>query len=69
MALEIHALQAQLQNLIAQKDQFAQSYQQCVGAICIVKEQIKLVTAQEEENKETSDGQIIEQEQGEASQE
>jgi len=57
MALEIQTLKQQLQNLIAQRDQVSQNYQQYIGAISILQEQIKMVEAQEEEtNKEISDG-------------
>jgi hypothetical protein len=49
MALELEIIKQQLQSCIAQRDKAAQTFQQCVGAIAVLEEQLKVMMAREME--------------------
>jgi len=44
MGLDAQIIEKQLQSLIHQRDQSAQTHQQCVGAISILQEQLKFIS-------------------------
>lgn len=84
MLLDLQVIRQQLQSCIAQRDQAAQTFQQCVGAIAVLEEQLKVLAAQEmakakeaiAEKKDEdcgckgeTDGEVKQQEQVEAPQE
>lgn len=77
MSLDLQVVRQQLQSCIAQRDQAAQTFQQCVGAIAVLEEQLKLMLAEDmkrtaeeaqkqKEAKEKEDGEVKQQEQVEA---
>lgn len=47
MSLEVTIIKRQLQSCVAQRDQSAQTFQQCVGAIAVLEEQLKVVLMEE----------------------
>lgn len=49
--LSIDNLKKQLQNAVVKRDQASQTYQQYVGAIALLSEQIKMLSLQEEMEK------------------
>ena len=57
MALEIQVIRQQLQSCIAQRDASAQTFQQCVGAIAVLEEQLKVI----EEMKQQEESAKLEQ--------
>lgn len=83
MNLDLQVIRQQLQSCTAQRDQAAQTFQQCVGAIAVLEEQLKVILAEEmkkKENPEVKDdkdcgckgeanGEVEQQEQVEAPQE
>ncbi len=54
MALEIQVIRQQLQSCVAQRDQSAQTFQQCVGAIAVLEEQLKVIVIEEMKNNEAA---------------
>ncbi len=52
MALEMQTIRQQLQSCVAQRDQAAQTFQQCVGAIVVLEEQLKVLVMEEMKQKE-----------------
>lgn len=52
MALDMQVVRQQLQSCIAQRDQSAQTFQQCVGAIAVLEEQLKVIVMEEMKNQE-----------------
>ena len=52
MALEMQVVREQLQNVIAQRDNAAKTFEQCVGAIALLSEQLKMLCLQEEMQKQ-----------------
>ncbi len=55
MALQMELVKQQLQNVMAQRDQAAQTFQQCVGAVALLSEQLKMIAVQEELAKKESE--------------
>jgi len=47
MLLDLQVIRQQLQSCMAQRDQAAQTFQQCVGAIAVLEEQLKVLATQE----------------------
>ncbi len=47
MGLDISFIRQQVQSLIAQRDQAAHTFQQCVGAISILEEQVRFIVEME----------------------
>jgi metal-responsive CopG/Arc/MetJ family transcriptional regulator len=50
MGLKIEIIKEQIQSLMTQRDNYAQMYQQCVGAISVLSEQLKMVELEDESN-------------------
>jgi len=55
MALEMQIIRQQLQSCISQRDQSAQTFQQCVGAIAVLEEQLKVILMEEMKKKEEAE--------------
>ncbi len=47
MSLDMRIIREQLQSCISQRDQSAQTFQQCVGAIAVLEEQLKVCVMEE----------------------
>ena len=64
MALMMQTVRDQLQNLIKQRDNHSLLFQQCVGAVSVLSEQIRLLELENESNKcegENINGEIDQQ--------
>lgn len=53
MGLQIQTVKDQLENLIKQRDAHSQMYQQCVGAISVLSEQLKMLELEDESKIQT----------------
>lgn len=54
MILDEQTVKEQLQNIIGQRDKAAQTFEQCVGAIALLSEQLKMIGLQQEINTQES---------------
>lgn len=52
MTLTIPIVKEQLKNIFAQRDNASTTFQQCIGAIAVLSEQLKMMECEEESNKE-----------------
>jgi hypothetical protein len=50
MSLKIETIQQQLQSLISQRDNYSHMVQQCIGAISVLSEQLKMLELEDESN-------------------
>ena len=59
MVLETHVIEEQIKFLIVQRDNHAALFQQCVGAINVLNEQLKMVEEQNKSELEMDDGSFV----------
>ncbi len=59
MSLTIQSIEEQLKNVCAQRDQASTTFQQCIGAVAILSEQLRILNVEEQSNKEIIDTAVI----------
>jgi len=52
MPLDANIIHQQMKNLVEQREKSLNSFQQCVGAISVLQEQLKFISETEEKSKE-----------------
>ena len=60
MSLEVRVIHGQIQSLVAQRDEYYNKHQQCVGALSILEEQLRFIVEAEAAKKKEEEAKLIE---------